>query len=183
MSIPPAENLRPVPPHGLEARLAIRPVATGRRTVVPLPGDDPASARTARRAVSYQLAAWCVPENLADDLVLIVSELATNAVTHSITRPQAQCKRLWVVIGRHPGGLLVAVVDNGTYDPRVLRPRPPNKTACSGRGLRIIAELSDRWGHRAHPQGTCVWAARDWPEAAPPPLPPSPYPPVPRRAV
>ncbi|WP_182312782.1 ATP-binding protein [Streptomyces sp. SCUT-3] len=162
MYIPFKGRLRPARPHGLDARLAVRPVAGGRRVAVPLPGDDPASARAARRIVRHRLAVWGVPGEPADDLVLITGELAANALTHAVP-PQAGGRRLWVVVGRHPGAVLVAVVDNGVYDPGPLRPRTPDDTACSGRGLYIVAGLSDRWGHLAHPLGTCVWAARDRP--------------------
>ncbi|MFJ8858165.1 ATP-binding protein [Streptomyces sp. NPDC102451] len=161
MHIPPAEDLRLVPPYGLDARLVIGPVVTGRRVVVPLVGDDPAGAGVARRAVRRQFALWRAPEEQADDLVLIVSELVANALTHSVARVESCPLRVWVVAGRHPGAVLVAVVDSGAYDARRLRPRPADDSATHGRGLRIVAELSDRWGHFAHPQGTCVWAARD----------------------
>ncbi|WP_326699487.1 ATP-binding protein [Streptomyces sp. NBC_01754] len=161
MNIPPAEDLRFVPPFGLDARLAIRPVVTGRRVVVPFVGDDPAHAGTARRAVRCQFAAWRVPEEQSDDLVLIVSELVANALTHACARARAGTRRMWVVAGRHPGAAVVAVVDDGTYDGRRLRPLPADDSATHGRGLRIVAQLGDRWGHFSHPQGTCVWAARD----------------------
>jgi anti-sigma regulatory factor (Ser/Thr protein kinase) len=170
MYTPSRRSFRPVLPQGLEARLAMRSVTEGRRAVVPLPGDDPASARRARQAVRYQLASWGVPEELAEDLVLVVSELVANGVTHAAACPQVLDKRLWIVLGRHPGAVLVAVVDNGVYDPRCLQPQRPDDMASGGRGLYIVAELSDRWGHFAHPQGTCVWAARDWPALPPVPI-------------
>ncbi|MDX3682604.1 MULTISPECIES: ATP-binding protein [unclassified Streptomyces] len=168
MNIPSAADLRLVSPYGLDARLVIGPVVTGRRMVVPLLGDDPAGAGVARRAVRRQFAAWSVPEEPADDLVLIVSELVANALTHSVARIQSCPRRAWAVAGHHPGAVLVAVVDTGAYDARRLRPPPADDAATHGRGLRIVAELSDRWGHFAHPQGTCVWAARDLCGHAPP---------------
>jgi anti-sigma regulatory factor (Ser/Thr protein kinase) len=161
MHIPSIGSRRPVPSYGLDARLALRPVAGSRRTVVPLPADDPASARRARQAARSQMALWRVPEELADDLVLAVSELAANAVTHAVVRSGTWAGWLWVVLGRHPGAVLVAVVDNGCYDPRCFRPQRPDNTASGGRGLRIVEELSDRWG----PQG-----ASSGPPATGPPL-------------
>lgn len=151
----------PAMPRGLDARLALAPIAEANRRVAALTGDKLTSARTARRAARYQLAAWGIYDELADDMVVIVSELVANAITHSVTRPRARERLLWVVLGRYPGAVLVAVVDNGLYEPDRLRPQSPDSTTPSGRGLQIVAELSDRWGHLPHPQGTCVWASRD----------------------
>ncbi|MFE5241897.1 MULTISPECIES: ATP-binding protein [unclassified Streptomyces] len=161
MHIPPAEDPRLVSPYGLDTRLVIGTAVAGRRLVVPLVGDDPAGAGVVRRAVRRQFAVWRTPEEPAEDLLLIVGELVANALTHSVPRPRSGPLRVWAVAGQHPGAVLAAVVDSGAYDPRRLRPLSADDSATHGRGLRIVAELGDRWGHFAHAQGTCVWAARD----------------------
>lgn len=170
MYTPPNPNLQPVPPHGIEVRLALANLAPTQRRVAALPGDDPKSVRTARRTVRYQLASWNICDDVADDLVTVASELVTNAFAHAVARPRVRNMQVWVVIGRHPGGVMVATVDNGVYVPERIRPLPPGAEASHGRGLHVVARLSDRWGHTAHPQGTAVWAARDLPASRIPAL-------------
>jgi anti-sigma regulatory factor (Ser/Thr protein kinase) len=103
----------------------------------------------ARRYVASRAAAW--PAELLDLVVLLTSELVTNAVIH----------------GRRPVELRLS--DNGNRikieisdgDPDPLPPeagRPPD-TQQNGRGLLIVDNLADQWGCRRHPTppGKTVW--------------------------
>lgn len=67
---------------------------------------------------------------------LMVSELATNCVRHGRTRFE-------LVADLTPEQLRVEVTDEGPGRPVVQSPSPTEPT---GRGLRIVDTLSDRWG-------------------------------------
>ncbi|MFI8346199.1 ATP-binding protein [Streptomyces sp. NPDC085596] len=88
----------------------------------------------------------------ADDLVLIVSELVTNAVRHGKTAPGRQVE---VTIDHSAGRVRVEVRDTGDGMPR-RRPRVP--LAVSGRGLEIVASLTEAWGVTEQVVGKTVWA-------------------------
>jgi hypothetical protein len=76
-------------------------------------------------------------QHLQDDVRTIVSELATNAVLHARTP-------FTVSLAVEPAGLRVAVTDGSPAQPR-LRRRDDDQ-ATTGRGLRMVAELSTSWG-------------------------------------
>ena len=84
---------------------------------------------------------------LAATVELLVSELATNAVRY------AHGKRFSVELDAD-GLLLIAVCDSSTDAPLPRRAAPSDE---GGRGLAIVAELSDRWGAEVHHKGKCVW--------------------------
>jgi anti-sigma regulatory factor (Ser/Thr protein kinase) len=99
------------------------------------------SARRARRFVAETLQAWGEVTNaeLVDVATLLVSELVTNAVVHAGSAAL-------VVISPADGDdgcLRVEVYDEGD-DPPTLRPF--DNDATSGRGLALVAAMSDRWG-------------------------------------
>ncbi|MEU2282416.1 ATP-binding protein [Streptomyces sp. NPDC013178] len=72
--------------------------------------------------------------------MLLVSELAANAVRH-VSGP-----RIRVHVDRPaPPLLLFAVVDNAPD--RRPHLRTPGPDDVSGRGLLLLAEFADRWGH------------------------------------
>jgi anti-sigma regulatory factor (Ser/Thr protein kinase) len=84
---------------------------------------------------------------LASTVELLVSELATNAVRY------AQGKRFSVEFDVD-GLLLIAVCDSS---PEAPTPRRAASSEEGGRGLAIVAALSDRWGAEVHHEGKCVW--------------------------
>ncbi|MBW8483235.1 ATP-binding protein [Actinomadura parmotrematis] len=95
-----------------------------------------------------------------DDMVLVVDELAGNAVRHTAS---GRGGTFTVTLLRGPGVLRVEVVDDGAGGAR-----PSVQTgACgeSGRGLCIVDALAVRWGHRPHGRGTVVWAEFAGPQA------------------
>jgi hypothetical protein len=95
------------------------------------------------------------------EALIVVSELATNAVQH-VAEP------FTLALARSPGRLVLAVHDPSGQEPIL---RPPRRSAARGRGLHLVAELSHDWGvRRNHPRGKTVWAF------LPPPGPPIPVP-------
>lgn len=109
--------------------------------------NTPAAPAVARRYVREALAGQ--PDGVVDTATLIVSELATNCVRHAHTD-------LAVTIERTDGQLHVDIADAGTGQ---VTPRHPDPTEVTGRGLRIVEELSDAWGVREHAdgEGKSVW--------------------------
>lgn len=84
----------------------------------------------------------------AEDTLLLVSELLTNASLHA-----GGCVELVLTGG---DVLRIEVCDGTTVLPTLHR--APQRGVPGGRGLHIVDRLSDRWGTRAHGQGKAVWA-------------------------
>ena len=109
---------------------------------------SPASVGEARRFIQARTAAWSVPEPAGSQLVLIGSELVTNAVLHARTE-------LAVTLELRDGRVRIGVTDR-SQAPATLRHYQAD--AMTGRGLGVVAALSDRWGISAAPDGKVVWA-------------------------
>jgi len=104
--------------------------------------------RHARRAVGAWLNGLRFPLERLDDLLLVVSELVTNAVIHAETR-------LRLVIRYDGRRVLTEVFDGDARLPR----RVDNPTSFGGRGLLIVEHLSSHWGSEAiRGDGKRVWA-------------------------
>lgn len=100
---------------------------------------EPVSARRARRAVAEVLPDACRSE-LLDDVVLLVSELVTNAVRHGARSGGGDVVE--VVAWPADGHYWLAVSDPGEGLPvRV----PPGHEACGGRGLVLVDTLCATW--------------------------------------
>ncbi|MFI7423434.1 ATP-binding protein [Nonomuraea sp. NPDC049684] len=113
--------------------------------------DDPAMLP---RLARTELAAWLGADHQAlDDLRLIASELVTNALQHAAAQ--------WVRLSLAPeaGFWRLAVTDPGRNG-LVPRPRVPADTDASGRGLRLVHELTTGlWGTYQDRAGErVVWA-------------------------
>lgn len=93
----------------------------------------------------------------SDDVVLLSSELATNAVMHSASGDHGTfC--VTVVIER--GSVRVEVHDLGSStSPAVRRSGQP---AESGAGLGLVEVIADRWGFAGGERGRVVWFEKDW---------------------
>ncbi|MEV3926563.1 ATP-binding protein [Actinomadura coerulea] len=85
----------------------------------------------------------------AEDVQLITSELATNAVEHGAG------DRMMLVLTGDGERVRVELTDGGGGKPRV---RAPGDEEESGRGLMIVTAVAERWGVRRACGGTCVWA-------------------------
>ena len=91
-----------------------------------------ASIPRARRFVSEALPETC----WADEITLLVSELASNAVRHAGTP-------FTVTLGCDGSVVRVEVSDGSAAPPR---PRVPPLEAVTGRGLMIVDALASDWG-------------------------------------
>ncbi len=111
-------------------------------------GHESGALSDARRFVARTLAGWLVTDALTFDILLAVSELATNAINHG-ARP------IQLRIRKQREHLLLEVRDSGTGVPSIQRSLPDE---VSGRGLLIVSRLAERWGIRPGPAGKTVWA-------------------------
>jgi anti-sigma regulatory factor (Ser/Thr protein kinase) len=84
---------------------------------------------------------------VADMVELLVSELASNAVTHART-PFTVC------VLRDDHQVRVEVADTGDGE---LRVRPLDPVASNGRGLQLLDALADNWGVDTADDGKTVW--------------------------
>ncbi len=82
-----------------------------------------------------------------DEVVLLVSELVTNAVRHAGLKVR-------VTLYRHDDGLWVSVTDAG---PGKVTLRHAEPTDVNGRGLEIVAQVSGAWGVIAEAESKSVW--------------------------
>ncbi|MDQ1361545.1 MAG: hypothetical protein QOJ44_1922 [Acidimicrobiaceae bacterium] len=107
----------------------------------------PASVAQARRFAIEALGD--LPGDIVNDVAVMVSELATNALVHAATS-------FTVSVDRRERMVHVEVTDVGSGIPTR---RSPGETEAHGRGLAIVEELSDQWGtsHPAGDIGKSVW--------------------------
>jgi anti-sigma regulatory factor (Ser/Thr protein kinase) len=110
-------------------------------------GVDAPSA--ARRAIAEHHPALPQPEQ--DDILLLVTELVTNAVRHGGAASQHVQVEVWSGGGR----IRVNVVDPGLDFDAPARPR--NGDSNGGWGLFLVDKIAESWGVCPAPAGTCVW--------------------------
>lgn len=109
----------------------------------------------ARAFTRRTLGQWAL-EHRSDDAVLIVNELATNAVLHAAPHAPAEQTGVWLNLTLRRTHLVCAVTDQ--YDSPPACPRTDAPLEIHGRGLRIVEELSEHWGWTRSPAGKTVWA-------------------------
>jgi anti-sigma regulatory factor (Ser/Thr protein kinase) len=109
----------------------------------------PEAVRHARRFARRTLRTWGVPDDAMDAVLLVVSELVTNALVHTDGRV-----RMDLTLINHR--LRVAVADAS--------PRTPVKTASigweatGGRGILLVEAMSAAWGALPVSGGKQVWS-------------------------
>ncbi|MBO1332393.1 ATP-binding protein [Streptomyces sp. VRA16 Mangrove soil] len=137
-------------------------MADHKEASVTLP-SDPASVSAARRYVSNVLAEWGMPgdTDTADTVRLIVSELATNAVQHTLG--QSPTFTVDVELERDER-LRIGVTDS---HPRYPKRLPAAVQQDNGRGMVIIRCLTAECGGRLSVSptaegGKTVWIALPW---------------------
>jgi anti-sigma regulatory factor (Ser/Thr protein kinase) len=91
----------------------------------------------------------------ADDALLCVSELATNAVLHSYSSHPGGC--FTVRATARAGSVRVEVGDEGGPWPPAANGQGQSGPGQSGRGLLIVGELASRWGRDEGNGGRTVW--------------------------
>jgi anti-sigma regulatory factor (Ser/Thr protein kinase) len=83
-----------------------------------------------------------------DDVRIVITELAANAVVHA--------RSPFSVSLRSTGSIVRLAVRDGSHAAPVVRPE--YGTTPSGRGMRIVTALASRWGVDPAPGGKVVWA-------------------------
>ncbi len=84
---------------------------------------------------------------LADDVVMVVSEVVTNAIVHAKSPMTLSLHRLGPSVRGQ-------VTDHSTAWPT---PLPAGMDEEHGRGLAIVAAYADRWGVTSESEGKAVW--------------------------
>lgn len=111
-------------------------------------------------------------EPVAETLILLISELVTNAVVH--TGCPAVLRMLFGSGAAEAGTVRVEVADISAAPPR---PRHAAGEDTNGRGLELVDGLADRWGWQPEGAGKRIWCEvdrgipQDTPRPAPAPAP------------
>jgi serine phosphatase RsbU (regulator of sigma subunit) len=101
-------------------------------------------------------------DHLAADALVVVSELVTNAVVHAGTDVEVVCRL------EETGTLVVEATDHHpSRAPGSGDLETPYEIPEYGRGLRLVAALSQAWGITYHPGAKTVWASLPAPGAEP----------------
>ena len=101
---------------------------------------------------------------VADGVVLLASELATNAIRHTASAvghvaSDTDCAFV-VLVHAVDGWVRVEVHDMGSVTaPAVRRSDSPEE---SGKGLALVEAIADRWGFHGGQLGRVVWFEMDW---------------------
>ncbi|GAB2915969.1 SpoIIE family protein phosphatase [Streptomyces heilongjiangensis] len=113
--------------------------------------DDPAAVATARAWAADRLAGWGL-EELGFVTELVVSELVTNALLYG--EPPVRLRLLNVAT------LICEVTDGSNTAPHLRRARLSDE---GGRGLMLVAALTQRWGTRHTRRGKTIWCEQGLP--------------------
>ncbi|MET9923934.1 MULTISPECIES: ATP-binding protein [unclassified Streptomyces] len=131
------------------------------------------AASASRHFLRLALSKWQAAL-IEDDVLLVASELVTNAITVTgvLPKPPAwdELERIGLVHVRLvglPDSVVVEVWDVSDEPPRLQRVGDDSE---GGRGLVLVQELATRWGSYRTTGGKAVWAQL----AARPPLPQRP---------
>ncbi|WP_060886330.1 SpoIIE family protein phosphatase [Streptomyces caniscabiei] len=131
-----------------------RALGTDRAVTWDLP-SDPAYVATARQNATELLARWGL-EDASFVTELIVSELVTNAIRYG-----APPVRLRLIRDR---ALMCEVADGSSTSPHMRRAHAFDE---GGRGLMLVAQLTQRWGSRQTSAGKTIWAEQPLPPTSP----------------
>ncbi|MFE2068963.1 SpoIIE family protein phosphatase [Streptomyces sp. NPDC059467] len=115
---------------------------------------DPEHVARARTLATGQLDAWRLDE-LSFTTELVVSELVTNAIRYG-----AAPIRLRLI--RDTAMLICEVSDGSSTAPHLRRARVFDE---GGRGLLLVAQLTQRWGTRQTSAGKTIWCEQALPTA------------------
>jgi anti-sigma regulatory factor (Ser/Thr protein kinase) len=107
--------------------------------------SDVGSPRRARQFVQRTLADRAVPSR--PDVMLMVSELVTNAVVHAV-------EPIEVAVDVNDESIRIEVRDGSHDPPRLRHPAPGDG---GGRGLLLVNQLARSWGSDDLPSGKLVW--------------------------
>ncbi|GGN63121.1 hypothetical protein GCM10011579_031060 [Streptomyces albiflavescens] len=108
---------------------------------------DPALVAPIRKQVADQLDIWGLSE-VTFTAELVVSELVTNAIRYG--EPPIRLRLM------HDAATLICEVSDGSHTaPHLRRAKTYDE---GGRGLLLVAQLTQRWGSRHTGEGKTIWA-------------------------
>lgn len=110
----------------------------------------PQAPAEARRA----LVGLTLPKTTRENLALVVSELVTNSVRHARQPADAP---IGVQVNNGSASVRLAVHDDGPGFPFPAHEVPVAPLVADGRGLAIVAALSQTWGIDTNGDGCTVW--------------------------
>jgi anti-sigma regulatory factor (Ser/Thr protein kinase) len=125
--------------------------SSSRRVERSLPAQ-PMSVPLARSWAEGWLPASRVSDEHADTVLLVLSELVTNAVRQGDGHVR-------VALEAGDGSVQVEVFDSGHRMPALGEAAPES---TSGRGLRLVDKVCHDWGVREELEGKTVWARLTW---------------------
>jgi PAS domain S-box-containing protein len=112
---------------------------------------NPAMVADCRKRAADQLMEWGL-EGLVFTTELVVSELVTNAIRYAAGPIQLRLIQ--------DTALICEVSDTSSTAPHLRRARTFDE---GGRGLMLVAQLTQRWGSRQTPAGKIIWAEQALP--------------------
>ncbi|MFC9506968.1 ATP-binding protein [Streptomyces sp. NPDC057002] len=109
----------------------------------------------ARHDTQARLTSWQVPDEVCANAVLLVSELVTNAVLHTLS------ERILCGVARVANDRFRLEVHDGDLTGRGIPDCRPGPDDEHGRGLLLVREIADSWGIVRSPLtgGNAVWAS------------------------
>ncbi|MFI2762132.1 SpoIIE family protein phosphatase [Streptomyces echinatus] len=113
---------------------------------------DPAQVAVVRQAATEQLITWGLAE-ASFVTELVVSELVTNAIRYG--EPPIQLRLI------RDRALICEVSDASSTSPHLRRAHAYDE---GGRGLLLVAQLTQRWGSRQTGAGKSIWAEQPLPD-------------------
>lgn len=129
--------------------------------------EDLHDVQPMRHAVQRRSQLWHLPDDIADDVLLIATELTTNALLHAGPPVSAtvRLEQTAVRIEVHD-----AAPDLLPLPPLCAGPRPEDldldaiiaeleTSGTTGRGMHLVERLTSSWEVQAEPGGKIVWAA------------------------
>ncbi len=118
------------------------------------------AVKDARDWLSRRMELARTPDSPAQDALLILSELATNALLHSSAGARGGAFLVSVFVSAH----CLRVSVRGCDDTRVptLQAVPADPASEHGRGLFLVNALADTWGVERTPHGPAVFFTLGW---------------------
>src|ERR1700722_9646057 len=89
-----------------------------------------------------------------DDVLVLVSEVASNAVKHTASGDDGAFE---VAVWMTGGSVRVEIGDQGGASEPRLAEDGPAEALIGGRGLGVVGRLAAKWGHGGDELGRVVW--------------------------